>query len=333
MEILVYSGLELLGDGVMKLPFVRALRRTWPEARITWLAGKGKTVYAGTLAPLVRDCLDEVIEEAGIGSSARELLRRPLAGRRFDLVIDTQRRVLTSLILRRIRTACFVSGAAGFLLSSRRPAFGARKPPAMIRQLFALLEIAAGRAVGPVFDLSLGGEWRERAATLLPEGPCYIGLAPGAGGVHKRWPLDRFEALARAAIERGRSAVFLLGPDEAAWFPALRASMPAARFPLQEGGAAVGDPSPLLTIALAQRLTASVANDSGTGHLIAAAGCPLVSLFGPTRAEKFAPAARRLEIVAAQDFGASEMTAIPFDAVGAALERLLGSGPYIPAGT
>jgi ADP-heptose:LPS heptosyltransferase len=333
MKILVYSGLELLGDGVMKLPFVRALRRTWPEARITWLAGKGKTVYAGTLAPLVRDCLDEIIEEAGIGSSARELLRRPLPERRFDLVIDTQRRVLTSLILRRIRAACFVSGAAGFLLSSRRPAPGARKPPAMIRQLFALLEVAAGRAVAPVFDLSLAEEWRELAATLLPAGPGYIGIAPGAGGAHKRWPLDRFEALARAEIERGRSAVFLLGPDEAEFLPALREAVPGARFPLQEGGAAAAAPSPLLTIALAQRLAAGVANDSGTGHLIAAAGCPLVSLFGPTRAEKFAPAARRLEIVAAQEFGATEMGAIPLAAVGAALERLLGARPYIPSGT
>jgi ADP-heptose:LPS heptosyltransferase len=329
MEILVYSGLELLGDGVMKLPFVRALRRTWPDSRITWLAGKGKTVYAGTLAPLVRDCLDEVIEDVGIGSRARELLRRPLPGRRFDLVIDTQRRVLTSLILRRIRAACFVSGAANFLLSSRRPASGAHKPPAMIRQLFALLEIAAGRTVAPVFDLSLEGEWRERAATLLPAGHCYIGIAPGAGGAHKRWPLDRFEALARTVMERGRTAVFLLGPDEAEWLPALRAAVPGARFPLQEGDGAAAAPSPLLTIALAQRLAAGVANDSGTGHLIAAAGSPLVSLFGPTRAEKFAPAARRLEIVAAQEFGATEMAAIPLAAVAAALERLLSaeSGP------
>jgi ADP-heptose:LPS heptosyltransferase len=333
MEILVYSGLELLGDGVMKLPFVRALRRTWPDSRITWLAGKGKTVYAGTLAPLVHDCLDEVIEDAGIGSSARELLRRPLPGRRFDLVIDTQRRVLTSLILRRIRTACFVSGAAGFLLSSRRPASGGRKPPAMIRQLFALLEIAAGRAVAPAFDLSLGGEWRERAATLLPAGPRYIGIAPGAGGAHKRWPLDRFEALARAEIERGRAAVFLLGPDEAEWLPALRDAVPGARFPLQEGGAAVGDPSPLLTIALAQRLAAGVANDSGTGHLIAAAGCPLVSLFGPTRAEKFAPAARRLELVEARSFGGDAMDAIPLAAVNAALERIVAEpGAAVAAG-
>jgi ADP-heptose:LPS heptosyltransferase len=106
--------------------------------------------------------------------------------------------------------------------------------------------------------------------------------------------------------------------------------VPGARFPLQEGG---GAPSPLLTIAVAQRLVGGVANDSGTGHLIAAAGCPLVSLFGPTRAAKFAPAARRLEIVAAQEFGGDAMDAIPLHAVDEALGRLLGRSPYSPSGT
>jgi ADP-heptose:LPS heptosyltransferase len=322
MEILVYSGLELLGDGVMKLPFVRALRRSFPNARITWLAGKGKTVYAGTLAPLVSDCLDEVIEAAGIGSKASELLRRPLPGRRFDLVIDTQRRVLTSLILRRISSKSFVSGAADFLLSSRRPGRGTRKPPSMIGQLFALLELAAGHPVAPAFDLALGETWRSQAASLLPAGPLYIGLAPGAGGAHKRWPRERFVALAQGQIAAGREAVFLLGPEESGWLGALREAVPGARFPLQQATEAG---SPLLTLAVAQRLAAAIANDSGTGHLLAAAGCPLVSLFGPTRAAKFAPAARRLEIVDAQHFGASEMDAIPLDAVATALARILAS--------
>src|SRR5260221_9998378 len=234
MQILVYSGLELLGDGVMKLPFVRALRRCFPTAHITWLAGKGKTVYAGTLAPLVRDCLDEVIEEAGIGSKAAELLRRPLPGRRFDLVIDTQRRVLTSLILRRVRSACLVSGAAGFLLSSRRPPRGARKPPSMVGQLFALLAVAAGRPVAPVFDLALGQDWTTIAAALLPAGPRYIGIAPGAGGEHKPWPRERFAALAPGQLAAGRAAAFLLGPDEAGWPDHLRAAAPRAPFPLQQ---------------------------------------------------------------------------------------------------
>jgi ADP-heptose:LPS heptosyltransferase len=96
--------------------------------------------------------------------------------------------------------------------------------------------------------------------------------------------------------------------------------MPAATFPLQEE---TGEASPLLTMALAQRLAAAISNDSGTGHLLAAAGCPMVSLFGPTRAAKFAPAARRLEIVEAQGFGGEAMTAIPLAAVAAAIERLL----------
>jgi ADP-heptose:LPS heptosyltransferase len=324
MNILVYSGLELLGDGVMKLPFVRALRRTWPEARITWLAGKGRTVYADILSPLVRDCLDEVIADAGIGTAPRELLRRPLAGRRFDLVIDTQRRVLTTLILRRIRSRCFVSGAAGFLLSSRKPRLPYHKPPSMAQQLFDLIEIASGKRPVPDFALRLDEEWRERARRLLPEGPIYVGIAPGAGGAHKRWPLDRFVALAQEQRAAGRIPVFLLGPDEAPFLAQLRDILPQAIYPLQDEGAGGNEaPSPLLTIALAQRLAVTIANDSGTGHLAAAAGCKMASLFGPTRAEKFAPCAARLEIIDASAFGSTEMAAIPVAAASAAIARLL----------
>ena len=83
--------------------------------------------------------------------------------------------------------------------------------------------------------------------------------------------------------------------------------------------------SPMLSIAIARRLAAAVANDAGAGHILAAGDAPLVSLFGPTPPEKSAPATARLEIVRAQDFGATdEMAAIPADAVSSALARLLG---------
>jgi hypothetical protein len=48
----------------------------------------------------------------------------------------------------------------------------------------------------------------------------------------------------------------------------------------------------------------------------------MVSLFGPTRAAKFAPCAARLEIVDANSFGSPEMTAIPIEAVTEATARL-----------
>jgi ADP-heptose:LPS heptosyltransferase len=324
MEILVYSGLELLGDGVMKLPFVWALRRRWPEARITWLAGKGRTVYAHELAPLVATALDEITEDAGIGSRAVELLRRPLGGRRFDLVIDTQRRVLTTLILRRIRARCFVSGAARFLLSDKRPPRGHQRPARLIDQLLDLIAVAGAQRVAPRFDLPLGPPWSEAAAVALPPGPVYVGIAPGAGGAHKRWPRERFLALAEAQRAAGRRAVILLGPQERDWYPALRSALPEALFPLQDPRiAAEIAASPLYTLGLGRRLAIAVANDSGTGHLLAASGCAMVSLFGPTAASKFAPAASRLAVITAQSFGGSDMAAIPVGAVLAAVEQSL----------
>jgi len=66
--ILVYVGLDLVGDGLLKLPFVRVLRANWPTAKITWCAGKGSSVYAGSLRPLVAGLIDETLENAGFGS-------------------------------------------------------------------------------------------------------------------------------------------------------------------------------------------------------------------------------------------------------------------------
>jgi len=328
MDLLIYSGLELLGDGIIKLPFLRALRQRWPEARITWLAGKGKTVYAHALAPLARTLVDEIIEDAGIGSRAGELLRRPLPGRRFDLVIDTQRRVVTTLILRRLRADCFVSGAARFLLSDKRPPHPYERPARLVDQLLDLIAVAGGERVAPRFELAIGPPWSEAAALVLPAGPVYVGIAPGAGGAHKRWPLERFVALARAQQEAGRTPVLILGPDERGWSEALGSALPAAPQPLQDRRIPADvAASPLYTLALAGRLAAAIANDSGTGHLLAASGCPLISLFGPTSPAKFAPAARRLEIIEAQRFGGNDMARIPLTAARAAVDRVLAPAP------
>lgn len=306
-----------MGDGVIKLPFLRALRAAFPAARITWLAGKGRTVYAGALAPLVRGLLDEVIEDADIGRRWWPPWQRPLSGRRFDLVIDTQRRVRTSIVVRRIRHGAFVSGALGWALSDRLPPRGRAKPAAMLRQLLDLVEAASGAPAR--FDAPLPADPASTAEAerLLPPGPVYVGLAPGAGGEHKRWPLASFLALGEAQLAAGRAPVFLLGPAERDWLAEIVTCLPQAILPLGD------DPSPMLTVAVARRLAVAIANDSGTGHLLAAAETPLVSLFGPTDPAKFAPFAPRLTIVRAQEFGSDAMEDIPLAAVAEAVEGMI----------
>jgi len=318
--ICVYVGLDAFGDGLMKLPFLRALRHAFPGARITWLAGKGRSVFAHELKPLAQGLIDETVEDAGIGSRLGELWSaRPLAGRRFDLVIDTQRRVLTTLIVRRIAHGRFVSGAAGFLLSGAKPKLPYRKPAAMVRQMLDLVEAASGLPARPDAPLALEPAVAGAAAALLPGGPVYVGLAPGAGGRGKCWPLENFLALAGSLACDGATPAFILGPNEAEWAPRC-AAIPGAALPLQAAAARGIPATPMLTIALARRLKAAVANDSGGGHMLAAGGVALVSLFGPTSPAKFAPLCPRLTVLRAQDFGGDSLDRIPVAAVRAALK-------------
>ncbi len=329
-SILVYVGFDRIGDGLLKLPFVRGLRGAFPDARITWLAGRETSVYAGIMAELADGQIDEIIENAGIGNSPWELIRgipeKSLKGRRFDLIIDTQRIVWTSLSLYRIPHGDFISPAARFLLSSRKPEKGYRFPKTMQRQLLDLLELASGQKFPSpkTLELDLKADLHDAAARLLPEGPDYIGFGPGSGGPPKCWPLANFIAVAKDQTERGRVPVFLLGPKEVDWRDEIRAAVPGSLFPLQDDGVRSDHGySPMLTIALSKRLRAAVSNDSGTGHMFAVGGVPVVILYGVTAPKKFQPMTDRLTIIRAQDFGGREMHAIPTAAVGEALENIL----------
>ena len=75
---------------------------------------------------------------------------------------------------------------------------------------------------------------------------------------------------------------------------------------------------------LARQLRVSVANDAGAGHLLAAGGHPLITLFGHTDEHKFAPPYASQTAVRARDYGGVEMWRIPLDAVEAAVARVLG---------
>jgi ADP-heptose:LPS heptosyltransferase len=322
-SLLVYTYEDTVGDGLVKLPFLQNLRARLPATRITWCAGVGPTSYAGALAPLTAGLLDEVMGEAGIGTGTRELLRltRPLDGRRFDVVLDTQRAVVRTLCVRRIAHGCFVSGTAGFRFSDRRPPAGTPRPRHLIDDLAGLLDLLAPRpAAVAAPPLAIPDTYRDAARAALPDGAVYVGLSPGAGDREKIWPLAGFIALAREQLEQGRVPVFFLGPEERGLLDDIRAAVPGARFPEWDGA---GPRGPIFAIALAERLAAAVANDSGTGHMLAAGGAPLVSLFSKHDPVKYAPRARRLVIVDSKSFGGTDPARIPVDAVSRAVAKLM----------
>jgi ADP-heptose:LPS heptosyltransferase len=305
-KILVYVGEDLLGDAILKLPFIYGLRHAFPAAHIVWWAGYRKSMFARLLNPLVEGCLDEVRETP--------LERKNLPSEHFDLIIDTQRDLKPTLLLRKIPHDKFLSRTWNYFFSDFK---GSRKAPShhISEQLLHLLSAVV--PVDPLTDFSvkLDKKYTDSVKKLFPSSQIYVGLLIGAGQPERRWPLENFIQVAQKQIEKNRVPVFILGPQEADWWGTLREKVPKALFPLQEHPEL--RESPLYTTAMGNFMACTVASDSGGGHLLGLSKTPLISLFARDSYEKVKPLSKNLTIL----FEGKKMADLPVEKVLEAVEQ------------
>jgi ADP-heptose:LPS heptosyltransferase len=191
--------------------------------------------------------------------------------------------------------------------------------------------MGADRALAP--KLWIDAQAR-KAADVVAEGPI-IALAPGGAGEAKRWPQERFAAVARrlASGPLAHAHVVVLGAaarDEEIT-RAVAASLDADGVPARDLGRRL---DLLASAALLERATLCIGNDNALTHIAAAVGAPALTLFGPTDERVRAPfgprartlRARTLEEIAAEPSRAGAMEAIGIDAVEAAALDLLHAG-------
>ncbi|MFY9287085.1 MAG: glycosyltransferase family 9 protein [Alphaproteobacteria bacterium] len=319
----VIVGRDQVGDALIKLPFVRALRNAWPGAEIHWITSNGPTSYSHTLREPTKKLIDAVHDQP----TWLATLDKPhpnVSPPHFDVLIDTRNRWREALLAKNIPHGIFISPALRFLLSEKRPKFLTPKPPHIVDRLLQMVELVAGYQPPSTGSLPVSETLLQMARQILPDGPTYVGLAPGAGYAIKIWPRYKFEKVAGLQASKGRVPVFILGPQEHAAFDALSGMVPSAKFPLQEYNVwGHGQLSIDHTLAISKLLHVGVANDSGVGHMLAAVDCPLISLFGPTSPVKLAPRVSRSMIIQSQAFGSNQMKAITWEAVDAAVDKML----------
>lgn len=313
---------EGLGDVLLKAPMLRAIARGFPNHPLWWIAAF-QTSMADDLRPYFRDLVAEVRPWPGISARPHEMVARLRELPQFSLVFDTRTR-WSSLwharrVLRRDRYYCC---SPGYLLSDSRPG-RLMRPRHIGARAMSLAQAALGMTADGSGKLACSAAARELAQRLLPAGRNYVGLAIGSREVRKNWPLERYIELARALVTSGRTPVFLLGPQEAAISTELLRQIPeslALDFQTINPEPAVGVFDAV--IAVAERLSLVVANDSGLGHLAGAVGRPVVSLFGPTDPRRWGPMTPLPGIVRSQDFGGDDMSAIPVAAVLKAIDEM-----------
>lgn len=267
MRRILFITATRIGDAILFSGPLAHLARTHPGAQIT--------VACGPLAaPLFRAApgVSEIIVMAKRERAGHWLdLWRRTAARRWDLVVDL-RGSLTSWALR----------AGARRVNRRKPGETARH---RVAEAGAVLKLDPP----PAPEVWIDAAAREDAGRLLPPGAPILALAPAASAPFKEWPAARFAALANAltgsggALEGARVALFG-GPGDLATSSAVSAGIK---------GVQVIDLTGQLDLVAAaaclQRAHLFVGNDSGLMHMAAAAGAPVLGLFGPTDERVYGP--------------------------------------------
>jgi lipopolysaccharide heptosyltransferase II len=118
-----------------------------------------------------------------------------------------------------------------------------------------------------------------------------IGIFPGSRHPNKRWPVKKVASLADRCRQAGFSVAILGGEDDG--FQSRAVSDCMAKTPeLMHTGGSLGKLAGIIS-----RCAAVVSPDSGPAHMAAALSVPVVTIFGPTSHERWAPTGPKSRVV------------------------------------
>lgn len=295
-RLLVLRG-GAIGDFIVTLPALRALRHRWPDAHLEVIGYPHVARLAEWfgLANRVRS-LDEARIARYFAENAPVRDEDQIYFSSFDIVLNYLHdpdEILSGNIKR---------FGVEILINASPMVRNRHAVDHFLQPLESLAIYPGDLPASPLFP----EERRPRA------GQPWIALHPGSGGKRKCWPVERFVAIARRiAAETNLTPVFITGDTERELIPDLEAQLQGFerlhQVPLVE---------------LAERLSgaaAFVGNDAGITHLAAALGVPTLALFGPTDPTLWAPRGPFVELLAAPD---GDLARLDTDSVLNALARL-----------
>lgn len=326
-RILVVRTDERVGNVLLTIPLLRALRAALPDAEIDLLHAASKRALVEGLPYPTR--LIPFDRQDAFRAPLRLLrLLRELRARRYDVAIEAGHwhafSLTAALLCRVVRARTQVGhdrGDARALLGHVVPAPTDVTHDVTVK--LRLLQPLGLPAAGLALETPLGADVAsaERAVVQLAE----VGLAdrrfllvnPGSRKLDRRWPPERYgRAAAAAARAHGLAPLILWGPGEE---PIARAVVEAAG----EGAQLAPRTNLRELAALFRRASLVLTNDTGPMHLAAACGAPVVAIFVVADHERWGHPFRTFASVPLAGLGGDE--AREQADVAAAVDRVLAA--------
>lgn len=281
-----------LGDFLMTTPALAALHSHFPGARITLVGAPWHARFLDArpgpvdrVAVLPR--VDGLAGQPGDAPPAAELAAflGSERARRHDLAVQLHGGgAASNPVATALGARCTIGlRAAGAAPLDRWVPY--RYYQSEVARCLEVVRLAGADGPPDYPLLALHEHERADAAALLP-GEGWVALHPGAGDPRRRWPAERFAALADALADVGARPVLVGSPADADAAAAVRAGCRRAPLDL------VGRTSLGVLAGVFARCAAVVGNDSGPLHLARAAGAATVGLYWCGNAINAAPPTR-----------------------------------------
>lgn len=288
-KTIVVTFLMHLGDLILITPFLQVLRRHAPGSHITLVVDR-------KLADVVRynPNIDELVtvDKKGADDSVGALWRigRSIHAAHPDVLINLHPNERTSFLAMAAGAKEFV-GMSHFLarpFMSRYTRLDRRTRHAADMYINVLEQLGIEDSANDGLQLFTCPEWDKKASDfyaasgLAPKTPL-IGFNIGSAVPQKRWPPQRFAAVADYFAGKGYGTAFYGGAmdldmvKEAVSYMKSRPIVGTGQFSLGELAAAV------------HRCSLFITNDSGPMHVAISQGVPVVALYGPSNPKFYGP--------------------------------------------
>jgi heptosyltransferase-1 len=298
-----------LGDVVLALPALSALRRNFPDAKISWL-------IRPEFAPLLQNHpqLDEIILfdrnflgkawfHPGAFCSLVSLIRR-LRHREFDAVFDFQGLFRTASLawLSGCKTRFGMTDTREFAYIFYTDQLKHDRDCIHLVDLYLKMVQAAGASdLGVEFVVPQDPQAADSVDRLLIQndvkGAEYVVFVPGSAHPSKRWPIEHFAALADRISSQFQLPIIATG--SASEDNIIEELIALAHVPVVN---LAGRTSLRELVALLRSAKLVVSNDTGPGHIAAALGTPLVMMFSWSNPARIAPYGRAECMVAREPY-------------------------------
>jgi len=298
-----------LGDIVLALPALTALRKSFPNAKISWLV---RPEFAPLLEnhphlteviPFDRKFLGKAWFHPRAFGALVSLIGRLRRGR-FDVAFDFQGLFRTAILAwlsgckKRIGMANAREFASFFYTDKVPPD---PQNPHLVDYYMRMIRAAGASQTSVEFVFPQDRVAADSVANLLAShgvaGGSYAVIVPGSAQADKCWPVERFAILAeKVSSQFGLPIVAAGTASEAALVETLKqkAHVPVANL--------AGQTSLRELVALLRAARLVVSNDTGPGHIAAALGTPLALMFSWSNPARIAPYGRTECMVANEPY-------------------------------